>query len=120
MGVPDKSGVVYVKKWSKQKHGLIFCLSNQLVQVFFKDKSELFIDALQKCVTFINPQGECLQLLNNEASTSKDEGLIKRLRYTREILNNKHTDLDPLCTTPTVRSRQARRDSQSPDLLIRT
>ncbi len=33
--------VVYVKRWMKTKHAILFRLSNKVVQVIFEDKSEL-------------------------------------------------------------------------------
>ena len=39
-----KIGSVYIKKWTKTSHGIIFCLNTQLVQVYYKDHSELFVN----------------------------------------------------------------------------
>ena len=39
-----KTGSVYIKKWTKTSHGIIFCLNTQLVQVYYKDHSELFVN----------------------------------------------------------------------------
>lgn len=43
-----------VKKWHKTSHGLIFVLTNKLVQACFKDKTELFINSKNKMVTYID------------------------------------------------------------------
>merc|ERR1711974_255134 len=36
-----EDGYVYVKKWMKTKHAIMFRLSNKIVQVNFTDKSEI-------------------------------------------------------------------------------
>lgn len=48
---------------------MTFCLSNRLVQVFFKDNTELFIDQSQKQITYLNNNADptILIMTNNEA-----------------------------------------------------
>lgn len=50
-------GYVYVKKWMKTKHAIMFRLSNKIVQVNFTDKSEIILSSEQKLVTYINLKG---------------------------------------------------------------
>jgi hypothetical protein len=59
-------GSVYIKKWTKTSHGIIFCLNNQLVQVYFKDHTELFVNMSQKLVTFVNRNSEVITIQNSE------------------------------------------------------
>ena len=75
-----------VKKWIKKSHGIIFCLSSHIVQVYFKDQTELFIDVKGKLVTFINKQEETVTVTNSEVATCEDAELRKRLQYTKEVL----------------------------------
>lgn len=51
------TGSVYVKKWMKTKHAIMFRLSNKIVQVNFTDKSEIILSSEQKLVTYINLRG---------------------------------------------------------------
>ena len=51
-------GYVYVKKWMKTKHAIMFRLSNKIVQVNFTDKSEIILSSEQKLVTYIDLKGQ--------------------------------------------------------------
>ena len=50
----NKSGCFFVKKWRKTSHGILFILNSGLVQVYFKDRTELFIDMSTKNVTYVD------------------------------------------------------------------
>ena len=39
----DTSSLVYIKKWMRTPHALLFRLSNKIVQVIFEDKSEIVL-----------------------------------------------------------------------------
>ena len=54
---PLEVGATHMHKVVKAEAALIFKLSNKLIQLSFKDKSELFIDSVQKTVTFVKPDG---------------------------------------------------------------
>ena len=76
---------MYLKKWTKTSHGIVFCLSNQVVQVYFKDHTEIFINTASKLVTFINKDRETITMTNSDALKG-DKDIRKRLVYVREIL----------------------------------
>ena len=46
--------MVYVKKWMKTKHAIMFRLSNKVVQVTFTDKTEILLSSENKLVTYVN------------------------------------------------------------------
>ena len=49
---PDesKNPLVYVKKWMKTRHAIMFRLSNKIVQVNFTDKTEIILSSENKLV----------------------------------------------------------------------
>lgn len=53
--------LVYVRRWFRSKHAVIFRLSNKSVQVIFVDQSELLISSLRKEVMYINKKKERTQ-----------------------------------------------------------
>lgn len=59
-----------------------------MVQVYFRDNSELFVDMTNKTVTYINKQAEVFTMLSSDAQKSTDAELRKRLSYTKEILSS--------------------------------
>ena len=77
-----------MKRWIKTSHGVIFCLSNQIVQVYFKDSTELFVDMAKKLVTYLNKQGEVTTIHSANARKAPDADLRKRLSYIKEILSS--------------------------------
>jgi len=42
--------VIYVKKYLKTQHAMLFRLSNKVVQVIFEDQTELVLSSLNKRV----------------------------------------------------------------------
>ena len=74
---------VYVKKWLKTKHAILFRLSNKVVQVIFEDKSELIMSSISKKVSYMNKSGERSHYLLSNALESGNSEMIKRLNYSR-------------------------------------
>jgi len=77
---------VYVKRWTRTRHAILFRLSNKVVQVTFQDHTELVLSSEQKLVTFITKQGERSSHPLSSALESANPELGKRLRYTKEVL----------------------------------
>ena len=75
--------VVYVKKWLKTKHAILFRLSNKVVQVIFEDKSELCMSSVTKKVSYLNKKGERTNYYLSTALDSGNAEMIKRLNYSR-------------------------------------
>lgn len=48
--------LIYVKKWMKTKHAILFRLSNRVIQVRFLDKTEILLDSKKNIVTYVNKQ----------------------------------------------------------------
>jgi polo-like kinase 1 len=91
--------VVYVKKWMKTRHAIMFRLSNKIVQVDFTDKTEIILSSEQKMVTYVNKKGERSEYPLSNALDSSNSEMAKRLKYTKEILthmlNNGSTQTAP-------------------------
>lgn len=83
-----KIGTVYVKKWMKTKHAIMFRLSNKIVQVNFTDKTEIILSSENKMVTYVNKKGERSNYPLASALESSNTEMAKRLKYTKEILTH--------------------------------
>jgi len=79
---------IYVKKWMKTKHAVMFRLSNKVVQVNFTDKTEIILSSEKKMVTYVNKKGERSQHPLATALESNNPEMAKRLKYTKEILTH--------------------------------
>jgi len=101
----QKTSNVYVKKWMKTRHAIMFRLSNKIVQVNFTDKTEIILSSENKIVTYVNKKGERSNYPLATALESSNTEMAKRLKYTKEILthmlnNNAPTQNQPQPAAP--------------------
>lgn len=80
--------VVYVKKWMRTRHAIMFRLSNKVVQVNFQDHTEIMLSSETKVVTYVNKRGERSTYPLNSAMESANLEMVKRLKYTKDILTH--------------------------------
>ena len=77
---------IFVKKWLKTKHAMIFRFSNKVIQVCFQDRSQIIIHTLNKNITYTNKGGEKSVYPINKALNSSNHEMNKRVKYTKEVL----------------------------------
>ena len=82
----DEKHYVYVKKWMKTKHAILFRLSNKIVQVSFLDQTEIILSSETKIVTYTDKKGQITNYPLNTALDSTNYEMTKRLKYTKQIL----------------------------------
>jgi len=82
----DEKKYVYVKKWMKTKHAILFRLSNKIVQVSFLDQTEIILSSETKIVTYMDKKGQLSTYPLNTALDSSNLEMTKRLKYTKQIL----------------------------------
>ena len=80
--------MVYLKKWMKTKHAIMFRLSNKIVQVDFQDKTQIILSSQSKMVTYVNKKSERSEYPIATALESRNSEMAKRLKYTKEILTH--------------------------------
>lgn len=78
--------LVYLKKWMKTRHAILFRLSNKIVQVNFTDKTEVILSSEHKMLTYVNKKTERSNYPLATALESSNIEMTKRLKYTKEIL----------------------------------
>ncbi len=66
----------------------MFRLSNKVVQVYFKDKTEILLDSTTKRITYTNKEGKRKTYPLSAALESKNEEMNKRMQYTKNILTH--------------------------------
>jgi polo-like kinase 1 len=52
------TATIYVKKWMRTKHAIMFRLSNKIVQVSFQDHTEILLNSESRLVTYVNKKNE--------------------------------------------------------------
>lgn len=79
---------VYVKKWMRTRHAIMFRLSNKIVQVNFQDRTEIILSSETRLVTYVNKRGERSTYPLTSALESTNQEMTKRLKYTKDILTH--------------------------------
>ena len=79
---------IYVKKWMRTKHAIMFRLSNKIVQVCFQDRTEIILSSESRVVTYVNKKAERLTYPLSNALESNNSEMTKRLKYTKDILTH--------------------------------
>jgi polo-like kinase 1 len=78
---------VYIKKWMRTRHAILFRLTNKIVQVNFQDHTEIILSSESKTVTYVNKVGERTNYPLATALESSNAEMSKRLKYTKDILS---------------------------------
>ncbi|GMF22197.1 unnamed protein product [Phytophthora fragariaefolia] len=79
--------MVFVKKWVKTRHAVLFQLSNGTVQFNFFDKSKLMLSTRARVVTYLDREGDLTVFSSSTAIlTPERPDLTKRLRYAKDML----------------------------------
>ena len=86
--VKQPSTYVYVKKWMRTRHAIMFRLSNKIVQVCFQDHTEIILSSESRVVTYANKKGERSSYPLSTALESNNYEMTKRLKYTKDILTH--------------------------------
>ncbi|CAD8146010.1 unnamed protein product [Paramecium pentaurelia] len=97
---------IYVKKWMKAKHAIIFRLSDKTVQVIFHDNTQIILTQQLKVVTYIDKELVKSTYMLNTALESENNQMVKRLKYTKEILSQMLSGTNGHGTTPQVDVQQ--------------
>jgi polo-like kinase 1 len=79
--------LVYLKKWVRTRHAILFRLSNKTVQVVFFDHTEILLSASAHAVTYVDKTRQrSTHSLQSVMGSGGRADIAKRLKYTRDIL----------------------------------
>ena len=82
------AGLVYVKKWVRTKHAILFSLSNRTVQVIFYDQTEILLTPDVAFLTYVDKhRGRSTYSFTDELVGCSPE-IARRLKFTKEILQS--------------------------------
>jgi polo-like kinase 1 len=84
--VENDEAMVFVKKWVRTRHAILFRLSNHTVQVMFLDNTEVLLSSEATVVTYADKQGLRKSMALQEVMEQGRSDIIKRLKYTKDIL----------------------------------
>ena len=83
----EEMDFIFVKKWIKTKHAIIFRFSNKAIQVCFKDKTEIYMHIINEVVTYTNKNGIKVIYQLKNALNSPNFEMNKRVKYTKQVLS---------------------------------
>ncbi|KAL7489666.1 hypothetical protein ACHAW6_015362 [Cyclotella cf. meneghiniana] len=83
----DDSALVYMKKWIRTKHAMLFRLSNGTVQVLFYDLTEVLISSEGKLITFVDKEKNRFVHTIADVANKQQNDVQRRLKYAKEILS---------------------------------
>ena len=78
--------LVYVKKWVRTKHAILFSLSNRTVQVIFYDQTEILLTPDIAYLTYVDKQRKRFTYHFTDELVGASAEIEKRLRYTKDIM----------------------------------
>mmetsp|Transcript_9347 Transcript_9347/g.21078 ORF Transcript_9347/g.21078 Transcript_9347/m.21078 type:complete len:877 (+) Transcript_9347:289-2919(+) len=78
---------VFMKKWIKTKHAMLFRLSNGTVQVLFYDLTEVLISSEGNLITFVDKEKNRFVHSIAEIANKQHGDVSRRLKYAKEILS---------------------------------
>lgn len=81
------SPYVYLKKWVRTRHAILFRLSNSTVQVVFYDHTEVLLSSEARLVTYVDKTGERTTYPIHEITKNPNGEVGKRLKYAKDILH---------------------------------
>lgn len=79
--------LVYLKKWVRTKHAILFRLSNQTVQIVFYDQTEVLLTPDERYLTYVDKKGARNTYFLTDDLLGSNAELCKRVKYAKEILN---------------------------------
>jgi polo-like kinase 1 len=80
------NSLVFLKKWTAAQHAYVFRITNKIVQICFKDTTEILLCSESKHVTYVNKAHKIESYTLNEVMESGNKEVTKRIKYSREIL----------------------------------
>ena len=81
-----KKPFTYLKKWLITPHAFIFRISNKIIQICFRDSTELILCSETKHVTYVNKEKHTCSYNLMDAMDCGCKEMTKRLKYSREVL----------------------------------
>lgn len=79
--------LIYVKKWVRTKHAILFRLSNQTVQVVFYDQSEILLTPDERYITYVDKSRNRFTYSFTDELIGSCGEVEKRIKYAREIIS---------------------------------
>lgn len=78
--------LTHVKKWLATPFATFFRMSNKIIQICFRDSTELIFSSESKHVTYVDKRLNVNSYKLGEAIESGNKEMVKRIRYSKDIM----------------------------------
>ena len=85
-GASSGGDMVFLKKWVRTKHAIFFRLSDQTVQIVFYDHTEVLLTPDERFITYVDKNMTRSTYYMTDELVGCNAEIAKRLKYTKEIL----------------------------------
>jgi len=83
----NQNEFVFIKKWVRTKHAILFRLSNQTVQIVFYDQTEILLTPDERFISYVDKNRNRQTFHFNDELVGNNPDFAKRLKYTKEIMH---------------------------------
>lgn len=82
----ENGELVYLKKWLKTKHAMLFRLSTRMIEVVFEDRTEIVLRSEAREFFYVSKRQDWEAFPLASALTSQNSEVAKRFKYAKEVL----------------------------------
>jgi len=82
------SGIVFVKKWVKTNHSMLFRFNNKNVQINFSDGTQLLFYSNCQNIMYMDKSKQIMNFTIDEALKTSKKDLKKRIKYTQDVMKH--------------------------------
>eukprot|EP00523_Entomoneis_sp_CCMP467_P005833 CAMPEP_0168747596 /NCGR_PEP_ID=MMETSP0724-20121128/15741_1 /TAXON_ID=265536 /ORGANISM="Amphiprora sp., Strain CCMP467" /LENGTH=830 /DNA_ID=CAMNT_0008795397 /DNA_START=200 /DNA_END=2692 /DNA_ORIENTATION=- len=83
----NPSDFVYIKKWIRTKHAILFRLSDQTIQIVFYDQTEILLTPDDQSITYVDKNRVRKTYFLTDELVGTFAELEKRIKYSRDIIH---------------------------------
>ncbi|KAI8837245.1 kinase-like domain-containing protein [Chytriomyces cf. hyalinus JEL632] len=83
---PRTSDLIFLTKFLRTKHGVIFRMSNQIIQINLFDHTKLILSQNGNTITYIDKNREMTTARIEEFLASKERAIVDRIQYAEDII----------------------------------
>ena len=94
----DEKQIIYIDAWFKTNHAFLFRFSNKILQVYFKDKTEMILSFEKGIAVYVDKMGENSTFSLETISEDSNQEISKKLKYIKKkityILESNNNNLN--------------------------
>ena len=82
----DEKKIIYIDAWFKTNHAFLFRFSNKILQVYFKDKTEMILSFKKGIAVYVNKMGKNSTYSLETISEDSNQEIKKKIKYIKDTI----------------------------------